>query len=341
MRDINLFFAVDNNYCPFLSSTLTSIFANASKKYNYNLYVLHSGVSKEYQEMIKNQVEGIANITFVDMKEKLELFSNKLVTRDYYTKTTYYRLFIPNMFPKLKKALYLDSDIIVEGDISKLYNTPLLNNLVGAVPDAVIANIEVFNEYASKVLGVRYDKYFNAGILLMNLTEMRKFKFEEKFIDLLQKYTFTVAQDQDYLNVLTKDRVRYIDYSWNTMPIENNVYTSKKINLIHYNMLWKPWIFDNTLYSETFWKYAKQCPFYENIMKIKQNHSTESRNNMLAGGEKLIKLAKEEIENPYNYNKMYNKPNENKSILNNETDLLSIMQDEFDALTAYQRKLKI
>ena len=76
-------------------------------------------------------------------------------------------------------------------------------------------------------------------------------------------------------------------------------------------------------------------------MKIKQNYSTESKNNMLAGGEKLIKLAKEEIENPHNYNKMYNKPNENKSILNNETDLIAIMQDEFDALTANQRKLKI
>ncbi len=315
MKDkINLFFAVDNNYCPFLSSTFASIIKNANKKREYHFYVLHMGIKESYQERLKAQVNDFATLTFVDMKDKLAYLSNRLVTRDYYTKTTYYRLFIPNMFKQLNKALYLDCDIIVNGDIAKLYDTDLRNNLVGAVPDSAVQNTEVFKEYVGKALGIKSAKYFNAGVLLMNLKEMRKFNFEEKFIDLLSKYTFNVAQDQDYLNVLTKNRVRYINYSWNVMPILNNVCPTDKRNLIHYNMLWKPWMFKDTLFSDNFWEYANACPMNEEISEIKKSYTKEKLRASLKGGKKLLEMAQAEIDNPRNYNRQYNFPSALSSI---------------------------
>lgn len=307
MEKINLFFAIDDNYCPFLSSAVHSILKNASKEYKYDLYVLHNGISQNNQDVMKAQIKNNASIEFVDMlefidmKEKLTVLADKLVTRDYYTKTTYYRLFIPNMFPNLNKALYLDSDIIVTGDISELYNTDMGNNLVGAVPDMAVQNTPVFIDYVENALGVKGENYFNAGILLMNLDEMRKWDFENKFIELLCTYSFRVAQDQDYLNVLTKGRVKYVDNSWNVQPVPNNICKIDKVNLIHYNMLWKPWFYDNIEYSEIFWDYAKECPMYDKIVKIKQETTDECRENKLKGGAALLEMAGAEAKDPNNY----------------------------------------
>ncbi len=301
MNEINLFFAVDDNYCPFLSVALNSIMKNADKSYNYNAYVLHIGLSPNKQEMLINQFKNVANVKFVDMKEKLDILADKLVTRDYYTKSTYYRLFIPEMFKHLDKALYLDVDIVVKGDIAKLYNTELGDNLVGAIPDSAVQNTPVFIDYVENALGVEGNKYFNAGILLMNLKAMREFDFENKFIDLLGKYKFRVAQDQDYLNVLTKDRVKYVDFSWNVMPIPNNICKSEEINLIHYNMLWKPWIFPDTIYSYIFWDFAQQTPMCEDILNMLNSTTDEMRKSKLASGQVLLEMAGIEAKDVNNY----------------------------------------
>lgn len=311
MEKINLFFATDDNYCPFLSTAVHSILKNANKNYKYNIYILHHGILEENQKIIKTQIinntsiEFIDMLEFVDMKEKLDILADKLVTRDYYTKTTYYRLFIPNMFPNLDKALYLDCDIVVPGDISELYNVDMGDNLVGAVPDMAVQNTPVFIDYVENALGIKSQNYFNAGILLMNLKEMRSWDFENKFIDLLGKYSFRVAQDQDYLNVLTSGRIKYIDNSWNIQPVPNNVCKFDKINLIHYNMLWKPWIFDNIDHSDVFWAYANESPMIDKILEIKAKVTDECRANKLSGGQALLNMAGLEAKDPNNYKNKY------------------------------------
>ena len=301
MEKINLFFAVDDNYCSFLSAAIHSMFKNANKNYDYKIYVLHNGISEEKQAILKNQVQSQGTIDFVDMNEKLKTLEDRLVTRDYYTMTTYYRLFIPDMFTQMDKALYLDSDIIITGDISELYNTDMGNNLVGAVPDMAVQNTPVFIEYVENALGVKAERYFNAGILLMNLKEMRTWNFEDKFIELLGKYKFRVAQDQDYLNVLTKDRVKYVDNSWNVQPIPENRCKFNEINLIHYNMLWKPWMFEDTIYKETFWVYAKESPLYDCILKVRDSITDIDRENKLKGGKALLDMCAVEAKDPNNY----------------------------------------
>ena len=55
----------------------------------------------------------------------------------------------------------------------------------------------------------------------MNLKELRDYKFEEKFIYMLEKIKFEVAQDQDYLNRLCKGRVTLVDRQWDCMPLVN------------------------------------------------------------------------------------------------------------------------
>ena len=169
-------------------------------------------------------------------------------------------------------------------------------NLVAAAPDDVIQKIEVFQEYAEKVVGVAdYRNYFNAGVLLMNLDELRKFDFQEKFLYSLEKIKFAVAQDQDYLNRLCKGRVKIISNVWDKMPISNDTDTND-LKLIHYNLAFKPWHFEDILYKEYFWEYAKKTEFFDEIIKIRDNYTEEDRFNDKEGDKKLRELAQKECD---------------------------------------------
>ena len=276
---IPIFFAVDDGYIPFLAVTLQSMLENASKDYYYVIKILYTNISEENKEKIIKYENEFAKIEFVDLNYYLEELQEKLYTRDYYTKTTYYRLMIPNLYPQYDKILYLDSDVVVLGDVSELYNTDLEDNLVGAVPDASVRAIKEFSEYVERVIGMAdYKNYFNAGILLMNLKEMRKFDFQTKFLYLLENMKYSVAQDQDYLNRICKGRTKLLDEGWDVMPLPVDApMKEENIKIIHYNLIYKPWHFDNVLYQDYFWKYAKKTEFYDEIMEMRNTYSEENK----------------------------------------------------------------
>ena len=295
---IPVFFAVDDGYMPFLAVVMQSLIDNSSKDYIYDLKILYTKISDENQSKIKNRYESDnIKIEFVDLNQYLEKFFDKFYTRDYYSKTTYYRLFIPDLYPQFDKAIYLDSDMAVLTDVANLYNIDLGTNLVGAATDGAVQAIPPFQEYVEKVVGMADSKsYFNAGMLLMNLDELRKFKFQEKFLYLLETTKFAVAQDQDYLNRICKGRTLIIDGSWNMMPGGLVEEPKENLNIIHYNLSYKPWHFDNIMYQDYFWYYAKKTDFYDDIVRIKDNYTDEQRNNDLLAGEKLIALAIKEAD---------------------------------------------
>ena len=275
---IPIFFTVDDGYIPFLAVSIQSLIDNSSIENNYVIKILYTNISEENRKKISKYERENVSIEFVDLNYYIEKVKDKLYTRDYYSKTTYFRLFIPNLYPQYDKALYLDSDIVILSDIAELYNEEMGDNLVAGVPDDVIQTIEVFQEYVEKVVGVAdYHNYFNAGILLMNLDELRKFNFQDKFLYSLDKIKFSVAQDQDYLNRLCKGRVKIVDYGWNRMPIATEKCDDKNIKLIHYNLAYKPWHFEDILYKEYFWEYAQKTEFFEDIMRIKENYTDEDK----------------------------------------------------------------
>lgn len=287
---IPVFFATDDNYMPFLLVTLESIVRNMNNDYNYIFYILNNGISAKYKDMVKKFNTYNSKVEFVSVYDKLKKIGNMLHTRDYYSKTTYYRLFIPTLFPEYNKALYLDCDIAVQGDIAELYNTEIGTNLLGAIPDQAVLATPEFLSYTENFLGIKKGNYFNAGIILMNLHELRKMKFEEKFLNLLSSFTFNVAQDQDYLNVICKGKITYISETWNISPI-NNKFSDNDVKLVHYNLSFKPWHYDDIVYGDIFWKYAKLSGMENQIMEIKNNYDEEKKLNDKICGERLVKLA--------------------------------------------------
>lgn len=320
MKEVPIFFAVDDNYIPVLSVAIKSMLDNASKSYKYVIKILNTGIKEENKEKFNVFKAENVDIDFVDVSQHMIALADKLHTRDYYSKSTYFRLFIPKMFPQYNKALYLDADIVVTGDISKFYNSFIGTSLLGAVPDEVVQVTPIFVDYAEKALGLPVNKYFNAGILIMNLKQLRNFNFEEKFVDLLGKYTFRVAQDQDYLNVICKNRVWYLNETWDKMPLQHGCCDVKKLNIIHYNMGWKPWHADGVLFGEVFWKYAKETNFYDEILHIKANYTEEDLKKDAEVGANLLQLAINEVNNPNNYYNLFvkNADGENDSAFEGE-----------------------
>lgn len=296
-KEIPIFFAVDDGYIPFLAVAIQSMVDNASDDNKYLIKVLYTNISVENQKKILKYERSNVDIEFVDLNYYIKKVQDKLYTRDYYSKTTYFRLFIPNLYPQYSKVLYLDSDIVILDDIAKLYNTDMGDNLVAAAPDDVIQFNKVFQEYVELVVGVAdYRKYFNAGILVMNLDELRKFKFQEKFIYLLDKIRFSVAQDQDYLNRLCKGRVKFFDRVWNRMPMPDPKIKASDVKLVHYNLAFKPWHFEDILYKEFFWKYAEETEYFDKIQEIRDNYTEEERFEDLQADKKLRRLARKETE---------------------------------------------
>ncbi len=296
-KEIPVFFAVDDGYCPFLAVALQSLIDNSSEANLYSVKVLNTDISEENRRRFAEYERDNVDIEFVDLNYYIQKVKDKLYTRDYYSKTTYFRLFIPNLYPQYDKVIYLDSDIVLLDDIADLYNLDMGDDLVAAAPDDVIQFNEVFQVYAEKVVGVAdYRRYFNAGVMLMNLHQLRKFQFQEKFLFLLDRIKFAVAQDQDYLNRLCKGRVKLIDRVWNRMPIEDSKIKVEDVKLIHYNLAYKPWHFEDILYKEFFWMYAQETDFFDRIQEIREGYTEEERRRDEEAHIRLKRLAKKEAD---------------------------------------------
>ena len=277
MKEIPVVFSVDDNYIPYLCVAIKSLIENASKDYFYRIYVFHNGVSLSNQNIIRRMNNDYVKIQFLNVKQKMGSLSNELHLRDYYSESIYFRLFIPSIFPNYEKVFYLDSDIVVTGDISKLYNINIKNNLVAAVTDAVVSvDQDVLKRYVAKYVGVEPQNYFNSGVLLINVREFLREQIEKKFIYLLNKFNFnTVAPDQDYLNALCKGKVYYLDAGWNFMMM--NPQEVEERNIIHYNMFLKPWLYKGVPYEQYFWEYAEKTPFYNKLKESVFNYSEDKK----------------------------------------------------------------
>lgn len=269
---VNLFFACDDSYVPFLAVTLESIRCHKSEDRIYVITVLHTGIEQANIDRLTAEFEqSNFHISFADISESVEAISKRLHTRDYYSKSTYYRLFIPDLYKDIDKALYLDCDIVLCADVAELYDTDIENDLVGAVSDGFVRAVPRLHGYVTERIGVSTPAdYFNAGVLLMNLKEMRKDGFENKFFDLLKRVTFEVAQDQDYLNALCYGRRKVIVDEWNVMPGFSSCENKEK--LIHFNLDSKPWHKDGVEFSDIFWKYANASCFSEEINLIHKTY---------------------------------------------------------------------
>lgn len=294
-RHISVFFAADERYIKYLAVALASLSRFAKDEYQYDVRILSEGFSHRGACRLRDMVKPNVKITVCDMEKRISNLRESLTfrLRDYYSEAIYYRMFIPSMFPELKKAVYLDADIVLNRDVADLFLTDIGDNLIGAVTDESVITVPVFRDYVKRQIGIgEPEEYFNSGVLLMNLDAMRKERIEEKFLHLLTRYNFnTVAPDQDYLNFLCRGKLQYLPCGWNKHAIEGRDIPKSRLYLIHFNMFNKPWHYDRVPMEKLFWDNARLTPFYEELIEAKRDYSENEQKKDTEAAKRLLSLA--------------------------------------------------
>lgn len=277
---IPVFFTIDDGYAPFLSVALQSAIKNSSKENTYRAIILHEDLTDENISRISSLATDNFQVEFVQMKEGLESITDRMSNRlrcDYFTLTIYFRLFIPAMFPQYDKGIYIDSDVVITGDLAELFNIDLGDNFIGACADKSVVEVEPLAQYMEQAVGVDRHSYINSGVLLMNLKKLREAELDTHFLSLLNTYHFDcIAPDQDYLNAMCYGRIHYLSDVWDAMPTEDKP-EIEDVKIIHYNLFSKPWCYDGVQYGDVFWEYAEDSVYLEDIKAYKENYSDEQK----------------------------------------------------------------
>ncbi len=306
-QPIPIFYACDGDFVKYTMVSLYSMIKNASKNYKYRVHILHTDIPEETKKLVYELGNENFEICFDDVTEYLKSISDKLPIRDYYSKTTYYRLFIAEMFPEYNKAIYMDSDTIIQGDISKLYQTNIGDAYVGACHEQAMVQVDEYGTYVERVVGVSRYNFFNAGMLVINCEQFRLRFVLDKFIEYLHIYNFVVTQDEDYLNLICKDHVYWLDQRWNTEIFGEIGYPIEQANVLHYIMTNKPWHYKDCLHGDLFWRYAKETKVYNDLVCILNSYTEEERERDRISCEKLLQLAVKETNREDNFLNRMNK----------------------------------
>ena len=167
------------------------------------------------QDVVSKKRKG-STITKIDVTKLYDkVFKNSPNEKAYCTPYTLIRL-LADMIPNMPdKILYLDIDIMANDDILKLYNIDIMGYEYAAVKE----------KYGCWL--IRPD-YINAGVLLMNLKEMKETKLLEKGRKLLQNKKYLFA-DQDAIYWSTT-RKKLINRVYN----EQSKVNGKKTVLCHF-----------------------------------------------------------------------------------------------------------
>ena len=300
-RVIPIFYACDDNFIKYTIVSLYSLIKNASKNYSYQVHILNSGISKDMKTKVLSLGNSNFDICFDDVTPYLKSISDRLPLRDYYSKTTYFRLFISEMFPEYNKAIYIDSDTVVQGDISEMFFTDIKDSYLGACHEQAMVQVDAYGTYVEKVIGISRHNFFNAGILLMNCDMFRVHFVLDKFIQYLHIYDFVVTQDEDYLNLICKDKVYWLDQRWNTEIFGDIPYPIEEAKILHYIMTSKPWHYNDCRHGDIFWRYAKETCVYEEILDILNSYTDEERKRDVVSCDNLLQLAIKETNREDNY----------------------------------------
>lgn len=296
---VPIFLTISDNFSPYAAVAINSITKHADPKRYYRVIILSDGLNPRNRWGLRNLVTNNVEIQFHKIKNSIYLkaivkyCSTKTGAGDFFSSAVYYyRSFIARLFPQYEKAIYIDSDTVVTGDIGELFDINLGDNVIGAVVDPKVEQVPEFREYVKNALGVPYEEYVNSGVMLMDLKKLRKLHYISTMIHLINEFDADlVAPDQDYLNVILKGKIMHIPDEWNKQPTKTSLPTDAK--LYHFNLFRKPWFYDNVDGEEIFWDAAKDSGFMMDLDYIKKSFTLTDQRYNEAKVEALIKKAGE------------------------------------------------
>ena len=149
------------------------------------------------------------NVEFIDANELV----GELDVDDTFPIASYSRLFLTKL-TNVNKMIYLDCDSLVLGELYELWDTDLQGYMFAGVMDAV-------STFYREEIGLKKtDIYVNAGVLLMNLEEMRRNNWISKVKEFIIKFNGSVPHhDQGIINGISKGKIKTVHPKFNVMDI--------------------------------------------------------------------------------------------------------------------------
>lgn len=237
----HIVFGIDDDFVRPLGVLMTSIIEN-NKNENIEFHIISKYISKENRKIIKQfAIENDININIYIIDETI---FNDLPTTSYITKAMYNRFLIPLILKDVTdRVLYLDADIVCLNSIENLKKINIDNK--------IIAVIEESNDYVVKKqvkdLSLTSKKYFNSGVLYININNWINRDINNKLINYAKSVKDLIFPDQDILNVILEKDCLYIDQKYNytfDVRYKSNRYIynlPQNIVFLHYVGKFKPW----------------------------------------------------------------------------------------------------
>ena len=284
----------NNAFMPVASVLIQSMYQYKNKESKYDVIVLHRDVNIFTQKHISDTYNGDSfSVRFFDVSKYITGRDFFVENRKNFTEEAYYRLLIPWILDnEYEKALYLDSDMIVLGDIYDIFKNDLGENQIAAVRDYWgICNCYIEGDsrksYRESIGLYDIDDYIISSTIIFDLDKIRSTYNLNDVLDLASSRNWE-QHDQDVINVLFKNKIMHIsaryglagDYGNNHYLPE---YLLKELELaeknpivIHYAGRRKPWISYYTDYHMEFWNLAYKTKYFSTLLE--KAKSIEYRN---------------------------------------------------------------
>ena len=261
----------DEKYlCPTVV-TITSILINKKHDTKYKIYVFCNSLSEKSKKILSNIDSCIKIIAFENE------FSEFIGTHQHVSATALLKFKIADTFPQYDKILYLDTDMIIQHDLSELFNMDINNKYAAVVKDMA----GMLAKHAEKRLNL--SNYFNSGMMLLNIKKMREENIYDKLIDYKLHKDTRRFMDQDCFNAVFGEDVVYLTCKYNYMPINQEFFTDKQIadfynvpqnlipifdscaSVIHLTNKEKPWVYKDVYGSGLWAEY-----YHKSVLKHKR-----------------------------------------------------------------------
>ena len=292
MKEIPIFVSGDESYAPYIAVLIASACSNTNSFLRF--YIIGDPVNSFTRRQIESMKKKFENfdVEFMDVDMQVAFASFRTASSfkaaPYWSNTTYARILIPQLQPHITKAVNLDADVIILGDLQNMIDIDMEGYALAGVPDNYMINDCLakgrnYMDLSTEML----QRYFNAGVLLLDCEKWREQNITQKLFEVHQKYKEKLKYvEQDLLN-------KYFDNNYKVIGTEYNLLNSNISTLIecpekfkglpykkwdcivrHFEGPMKPWLYNERVYDDyrcrtlsydQFWYYAAMTPFHEGL----------------------------------------------------------------------------
>lgn len=233
---LSIGFGINAKYARPMGVAMTSIMINNPELY-LDFHILATSIEQDDLDRLKKLSDQFSNI-LITVYTVDDSFISHLPTAKRLPLPTYFRFFIPFILKERDRFLYLDADILCLGEIAELANLKL-----NKYPAAVVPDVLSFAIRQSKAIKLKDERYFNAGVLLINIPEWLEQNISEKALALLSDRSKNLSfLDQDALNLILEDIKKILPNKWNYISeAHKNTSLPNNIMILHCASHPKPW----------------------------------------------------------------------------------------------------